>query len=314
MKKVLVSCPPMLGMLNNFIDYAHTNNIELFPVKITQTLSENELINLLPNFDGWIIGDDPATRKVFEAGKNGKLKAAVKWGIGVDNVDFIACQEFNIPITNTPFMFGSEVADIALAYVIGLARHLFYIHIENKLNKSWIKPAGISLSGKNIAVIGFGDIGQNLVKRLLTCDMNVTVYDPFVTKINIPNVNQEIWPNNVENMDFIVFTCSLNKDNYHMLNSNVFKLCKDGVYIINVARGPLIDENALIEALKNGKVNAVALDVFEVEPLDDNSFLRVSPYNILGSHNGSNTKDAVIRASISAIDNLSLFLNCNNEK
>ena len=94
-----------------------------------------------------------------------------------------------------------------------------------------------------------------------------------------------------------------------MLNSKVLDLCKNGVKIINVARGPLIDEKALIEALKSNKVNSVALDVFEEEPLHDNSYLRDNPYNILGSHNGSNTKDAVIRASNSAIDNISIFLN-----
>ena len=309
MNKVLVTCPPMLGMLNYFHDYANMKNIELVPAKVTQTLTENVLIELLPNYDGWIIGDDPASKKVFESGKNGKLKAAVKWGIGVDNVDFNACKEFNIPIINTPFMFGSEVADVALAYIIGLARYLHYIHLENKINKLWVKPSGISLSGKNIAVIGLGDIGRQLVKRLLACEMNVTAYDPFVSTLEITNINREIWPNNISKMDFIVFTCSLNNDNRHMLNSKVLNLCKDGVYIINVARGPLIDEKALIEALKVGKINAVALDVFEEEPLNDNSYLRKNPYNILGSHNGSNTKDAVFRASMSAIDNISIFLN-----
>ena len=309
MNKVLVTCPPMLGMLNYFHEYANIKNIELIPAKVTQTLTEQELIELLPNYDGWIIGDDPASRKVFESGKNGKLKAAVKWGIGVDNVDFNACKEFNIPIINTPFMFGSEVADVALAYVIGLARHLHYIHLENRINKLWVKPSGISLSAKNIAVIGLGDIGRQLVKRLLACEMNVTAYDPFVATLEIPKINREIWPNNIDKMDFIVFTCSLNKDNRHMLNSKVLDLCKNGVKIINVARGPLIDEKALIEALKSNKVNSVALDVFEEEPLNDNSYLRDNPYNILGSHNGSNTKDAVIRASNSAIDNISIFLN-----
>ena len=309
MNKVLVTCPPMLGMLNYFLDYANSKNIELIPAKVTQTLTEQELIELLPNYDGWIIGDDPASRKVFESGKNGRLKAAVKWGIGVDNVDFNACKEFNIPIINTPFMFGSEVADVALAYVIGLARHLHYIHLENKINKLWVKPSGISLSSKNIAVIGLGDIGRQLVKRLLACEMNVTAYDPFVATLEIPKINREIWPNNIDKMDFIVFTCSLNDDNRHMLNSKVLNLCKDGIFVINVARGPLIDEKALIDALKVGKVNAVALDVFEEEPLQDNSYLRENPFNILGSHNGSNTKDAVIRASISALDNISIFLN-----
>ena len=85
--RVLVTCPPMLGMLDSFKDLAKELNIELIPAETTQTLSENELIELLPDFDGWIIGDDPATDKVFQSAHSGKLRAAVKWGIGVDNVD-----------------------------------------------------------------------------------------------------------------------------------------------------------------------------------------------------------------------------------
>ena len=314
MKKVLVTCPPMLGMLNDFKEYASNLGIELVPAKVTQTLSENQLIELVPLFDGWIIGDDPASRIVFEAGKKGNLKAAVKWGIGIDNVDFNACKQLNIPIINTPFMFGSEVADIALAYIIGLARYLFYIHTENKFNKLWLKPAGVSLAGKNIAVVGLGDIGNQLVKRLLACEMNVTAYDPFVPISEIDLINREEWPNKIEHMDFIVFTCSLNDSNNHMLNKEVLDLCKNGVYVVNVARGPLIDEKALTNALKSGKVNAVALDVFEEEPLEQDSILREMPNNILGSHNGSNTKDAVRRASISAIDKMYNFLNNTGEK
>ena len=92
-----------------------------------QTLSVAELKDLVPQHDGWIIGDDPATRAVFEARKARKLKAAVKWGIGVDNVDFSACADLDIPIINTPDMFGAEVADIAMGYVIALARETFQI-------------------------------------------------------------------------------------------------------------------------------------------------------------------------------------------
>ena len=87
-------------------------------------MTEEDLIQIIPKVDGWIIGDDPATARVFEAGKKGLLKAAVKWGVGVDNVDFEACHRLNIPICNTPSMFGPEVADVAIGYLIGLASNL----------------------------------------------------------------------------------------------------------------------------------------------------------------------------------------------
>lgn len=170
--KILVTCPPMLGMINEFIPYAAQQGFELVPAKVTQTLTQDELVGLLPQFDGWIIGDDPATRRVFEAGQAGRLKAAVKWGIGVDNVDFAACKDLGIPIINTPQMFGGEVADVALGYVIGLARQLFSID-RGVREGGWPKPPGISLAGKTVGLIGLGDIGRALAKRLLACEMNV---------------------------------------------------------------------------------------------------------------------------------------------
>lgn len=309
MYNVIVTCPPMLGLINEFEDYANSLGIRLISSKVTQTLNESELIDLIPNYDGWIIGDDYASRKVISTAKLGKLKAAVKWGIGIDNIDFDAFKDFNIPIENTPMMFGAEVADIALAYLISLSRMLFFIDYEIKVNNTWPKPAGISLYGKKVGIIGLGDIGKNLAKRLIACDMKVIAYDPNIIKNEIENIEVLDWPNKINELDFLVFTCSLNKETYHMLNESILDLCKDGIFIINVARGPLIDEDALIHSLKNGKVKAVALDVFEYEPLSSKSLLRENKYNIFGSHNASNTIDAVKRASILSIQKMANFLN-----
>ena len=100
--KVLVTCPPMLKQIDLFRSIFEEKGIELLTPNVVQTLTEEELMEILPTVDGWIIGDDPATERVFTAGKNGKLKAAVKWGVGVDNVDFNACKKLGIPIINTP--------------------------------------------------------------------------------------------------------------------------------------------------------------------------------------------------------------------
>jgi hypothetical protein len=127
----------MLGMIDAFRRDFAAKSIDLTAPKVVQTLSVEELKILVPQHDGWIIGDDPATREVFEAGRRGKLKAAVKWGIGVDNVDFAACRDLDIPITNTPLMFGAEVADVALSYILALARER---HFGNAASCS---PSGI---------------------------------------------------------------------------------------------------------------------------------------------------------------------------
>lgn len=307
MKNVLVTCPPMLGQIDLFMEYAAERGLKLHPAKVTQILSEDELKALLPDYDGWIIGDDPATRSVFETAKMGRLRAAVKWGIGVDNVDFGACQDLGIPITNTPQMFGAEVADVATAFVIGLARQLFLIDRGVRDGK-WLKPAGISLSGRRAGVVGLGDIGRKTVIRLQTLGLEVIAYDPGVEgEVGISKLVRATWPENVGDLDFLVFTCALNQYNFHMLDADVLARCKPGIRIVNVARGPLIDEAALIAALQSGHVHSAALDVFEIEPLPSDSPLREMERVILGTHNGSNTIDGVIRASHTAIDRLAGF-------
>ena len=300
----------MLGMFDEFVEPAKALGIKLVAAKTTQVLTEEELIELLPHYDGWIIGDDPATKQVFEAGLAGKLKAAVKWGIGVDNVDFAACKELNIPIINTPNMFGGEVADVAIAFLLGLARETYYIDREIRTNHGWPKPAGMSVAGKTVGVVGFGDIGKSTVKRLSGFDVNVTVYDPGVDGEQGFNfVSRKKFPDGLEKLDFLIFTCALNKHNFHMLNAETLALMKAGAKVINVARGPLIDESALIDALHSGHISSAALDVFEEEPLPKNSPLREMAQCIFGSHNGSNTKEGVRRATLEAIDNISGFLN-----
>ena len=306
--RVLVTCPPMLGLIDEFRHLFTEKGIDLHCPPVKQTLSVEELKELLPQFDGWIIGDDPANSEVFKAGHEGKLKAAVKWGVGVDNVDFKAAKELGIPITNTPRMFGGEVADVAVGYLVGLARQTFWIDREVRKG-NWIKPSGISLAGKTVALVGFGDIGRNTAKRLLSFDLKVIAYDPyFQSQDDFSQVQPSVWPTRLEEADFIILTCALTTDNYHLLNSEIFSKVKHGVRIVNVARGPLVDEQALIDALSSGQVHSAALDVFEVEPLPLDSPLRSFEQCIFGSHNGSNTVDAVHRASQQAIQLLFGFL------
>ncbi len=306
--KILVTCPPMLGMIDSFIPLFNKYGVEVTTPKVVQTLSVDELKELVPQHDGWIIGDDPATREVFEAGKQGKLKAAVKWGIGVDNVDFAACKDLDIPIINTPDMFGAEVADIAMGYVIALARETFQID-RNIRDGLWPKPRGISLSGKSVALVGYGDIGRNTAKRLLAAGMKVIAYDPFVSHDNeLAGVKHEKWPERIEEADFIVVTCSLTESSKHMINQKILEQAKNGVRVVNVGRGPVIDEKALESALMSEKVYSAALDVFEVEPLPMNSYLRTHPRCVFGSHNASNTSDAVMHTSNIAIEKIMVFL------
>lgn len=306
--KILVTCPPMLRMIDSFRPLFAQYGADITTPNVVQTLSVEELKALVPQHDGWIIGDDPATREVFGAGKAGSLKAAVKWGIGVDNVDFAACKDLGIPIINTPNMFGGEVADIAVGYVIALARETFEIDRGVRIGQ-WPKPRGISLSGKTVALVGFGDIGKNTAKRLLAADMHIIAYDPFAKPTpDLAAVQMAVWPQRIEEADFIVINCALTSSSRHMLNADVLAGTKPGVRVVNVGRGPVVDEPALCAALRSGQVHSAALDVFEDEPLPATSYLRTHPRCVFGSHNASNTADAVVRTSEIAIGKLMGFL------
>ena len=307
--KVLVTCPPMLGLKDEFKTLFTEKGIDVYCPPVVQTLTVDELKKLIPKFDGWIIGDDPADETVFRAGKAGRLKAAVKWGVGVDNVDFAAAKSLEIPVTNTPRMFGAEVADVAMGYVIALARQTFAIDRAVRSGE-WIKPAGISLGGRTVALVGFGDIGRNVAKRLLAAEMKIIAYDPYYKEEEgLESVEAESWPMRLGEADFLVITCALTTKNRHMINHETLARTKIGVRIVNVARGPLIDEEALISGLISGQVHSSALDVFEVEPLPTTSKLRDFENCVFGTHNSSNTLDAVRRASYRAVELLFGFLN-----
>ncbi|MDA9574268.1 phosphoglycerate dehydrogenase [Porticoccaceae bacterium] len=305
--RVLVTCPPMLKQIDQFRDLFVSLDIEITTPDVVQKFSVEELLKIVPLHDGWIIGDDPATEEVFTVGKSGKLKAAVKWGIGVDNVDFSACKKLGIPVANTPGMFGAEVADLAMCYILGLARDAFFIDREIRKG-GWPKPAGISLPGKTLGIVGLGDIGRNIAKRARAHELNIIGWDPYAKSVPDYIKLGGAFPADVPSCDFIVFACALTKDNHHLFNESILGVLKPGVRVVNVSRGPLIKESALLKGLTTGVISSAALDVFEVEPLAQTNELLTHPKCIVGSHNGSNTIDAVIRASHESIRLLDAML------
>lgn len=309
-RHVLVSCPPMLGLLHEFLDDFAAHGMDCEAPRLVQVLSEQELIARLPECDGWIIGDDPATRAVLAAGRAGRLRAAVKWGIGIDNVDVAAARELGLGFINTPDMFGDEVADYAMAYVTALARHLFEVDRGVRAG-AWPKPAGTSLRDKVVGLVGYGNIGRACARRFDAAGLVVQVYDPGPAAGAAAAADGRAvlaWPTGLEACDFLVFTCALNAANRHMLDAAALARCKPGVRVVNVARGPLIDTVALLAALSDGRVHGAALDVFEIEPLAAEAELRRFDNVVFGSHNGSNTVEAVRRTSRRAIAELARLL------
>ena len=312
--KVLVSCPPMLGMLAEFQDDFSARDMQALAPQLVQVLSEEQLIALLPDCDGWIIGDDPASRAVLKAGVDGRLKATVKWGIGIDNIDVAATREFGLGFINTPDMFGEEVADYAMAYVTGLARQMFVVNAGVRAG-AWPKPAGMSLQGKTVALIGYGSIGRATARRLAVAGLTIQVYDPgsaAASAARDDGHSLQQWPEGVEQCDFLVFTCALTRSNRHMFNAEVLAKCRPGLRLVNVARGPLVDTDALCSGLADGRIHSAALDVFETEPLGPDHTLRSFESVVFGSHNASNTVEAVRRTSRKAIAELARLLDARS--
>jgi D-3-phosphoglycerate dehydrogenase len=291
----------MIGAIASLQSEFEKRQSTVFCPRFTQSLTVPELLELVPQYEGWIIGDDPATAEVFAAGRAGRLQAAVKWGVGTDNVDFAGAKASGYEVKNTPGMFGEEVSDVALGYLLSLARDLHAIDRGVRCG-AWPKPSGVSLNGKTVALAGFGNIGRATARKLLAFGLRVIAYDPFFKPDPALPVENAEWPERLGEADFVVLTCALTPSSRHMLNADTLAMLKPGTRIVNVGRGPLIHEAALVAALQSGHVHSAALDVFEEEPLPAGSPLRALEHCLFGSHNSSNTIEAVRRTSLTAIE------------
>lgn len=309
--RVLITCPPMLRTLEHCRARFAAEDWQVTAPSVTQQLTEAELCELIAEHDGVIAGDDPFTAKVLETGRKGRLKALAKWGIGVDAIDLNAARQLGILTSNTPNAFGDEVADVAIGYTVLLARQLHLIDAAIRRGE-WLKIRGQSLRGKVAGVIGVGSIGRATATRLRAMGMPLLGFDvaripaDYLAESGMQQVDLAAL---LAQSDLVVLTCALTADNRHLLNDKTLSQIKRGAMIVNVARGPLIQETALLAALDDGRVSAAALDVFENEPLAMDHPLTRYPQVILGSHNSSNTEQAVLRVNQLAIDHLVRDLN-----
>lgn len=304
--RVLITCPPMLKTLDSCQERFEKEGLEVVAPEIEQQLSEEELCELITDVDGVIAGDDPYSERVLSIGKEHRLRTVAKWGIGVDAIDLEAAKRLGIPVSNTPDVFGEEVADVAIGYTIMLTRALHHIDAAVR-SGDWLKIRGVSLQGKVAGVIGVGSIGKAIVRRLSTMGMQLYGYDvrdipeTYCTEQGLEQVPLDKL---LSESDLVIVACVLTRDNKYLLDERAFYLMKQNAYLVNISRGMLVKESALLHALESGKLAGAALDVFESEPLATDNPLCAFKNVILGSHNGSNTHEAVMRVNQLAIDNL----------
>jgi D-3-phosphoglycerate dehydrogenase len=293
--------------INDPLDKQATERLKSVPgVELTsEHLEKEDLLKIMPEIEVLIVRSaTKVTADIIEAGT--KLKIIGRAGTGLDNIDVKAAEAKGIKVINTPGANSISVAELTIGLMIACSRHIARGTIDLK-NGKWTKKEleGHELFGRTVGIIGFGNIGREVAKRLLAFDMKILAYDPFVkeTDMNVKMVDLDTL---YKESDYITIHVPLTPETKNLINKETISKMKDGVIIINAARGGIIDEEALYEALVSGKVYAAGLDVFEVEPPTDElrQKLLALPNIVATPHIGASTFEAQERVGMLLVERL----------
>lgn len=271
-----------------------------FEVVYEEYPDEERLLELAKDVDAIIVRSKPkVTRKVIENAPN--LKVIGRAGVGLDNIDLDAAKERSIEVVNSPGASSRSVAELAMALMFNVTRKIAFA--DRKMREGvWAKKQcmGFELDGKTLGIVGFGRIGYNIAKIAKAMGMNLLLYDPY------PNFERakEVGGKFVEleellkESDVVTLHVPLLDSTYHLINEERLKLMKPTAILINAARGPIIDTNALVKALREGWIAGAGLDVFEEEPLPAGHELTKLDNVVLTPHIGASTVEAQMRAGV----------------
>ncbi|MCB0402287.1 MAG: D-2-hydroxyacid dehydrogenase [Flavobacteriales bacterium] len=292
---------------------------------VTETVAQEDLIQAINdnNYVALLVRSATKVRQDIIDACPG-LKLIGRGGVGMDNIDVAYAREKGLHVINTPASSSQSVAEQVIAHLFGLARFLYDANRQmpvsgvsdfKTLKKKYAK--GIELRGKTLGVIGIGRIGQATAKYALGCGMKVVAYDPFMKNVSIPvqvadqTVNVEINTIDLDSLlsqsDFITLHIPAQADGKAVIGNDEFAKMKNGVMIVNAARGGVIDEDALIANLDNGKVAAAALDVFVGEPAPREDLMK-HPKLSLTPHTGAATLEAQDRIGEELADQIIALL------
>lgn len=265
-------------------------------------LDEESMCRLIAPCAGVILGVDPLGKKVLDNAP--LLKAVSRYGVGLDNVDLQECAKRGITVSRTLGAIENAVADYAFSLILGVARRTCLIDRRCRAN-DWKKITSLDVFGKTLGVIGLGAVGKCVARRAKGFEMRILAHDiawdaEFASKY-------DVIPRNVDDIcreaDIITLHCSLNEQTRHLIDARRIELMKKTAILINTARGGIVDDDALLEALCDNRIYGAGLDVFEREPPANRAWLELDNV-ILGSHCSSSTKDAVERMGNMALENL----------
>ena len=302
MPKVLIS-DAMSGVAQKILE---KNNLS---VDVKTALSEEEIIKIIQDYDGMIVRSaTKVTTNIIDAAKN--LKVIGRAGAGVDNIDVAKAKEKNIIVMNTPGGNANATAEHAFALIMSVIRKIPYAN-ETTHKGQWEKKniKGTELSKKTLGIVGFGNVGVRLSNLVKGFDMKILVNSKSLEsrKSEYPHVDNASFEDLISKCDIISFHCKAAADGKPLLTKDHFKKMKPTSYIINAARGNIIDENDLNDALNEGLIAGAAVDVFSKEPAKENILFN-NPKAVLTPHIAASTTEASIVVAEMVANQISDFL------
>lgn len=279
MKKVLV----FEGMTQSVVTYLESNHIEV----IINKQQEASDFTSHPDIDGIILMMHPVAENIMS--KLPKLKVIARFGVGYDNVNLEDASSHHIVVTNTPGANATAVAETAVMHML-MAGRSFYQQRQSITDNIGHVPVGQEITGKTIGIIGFGAIGQKIDELLTGFNVNVLAYARH--EKSVKNGRMATLEDIYTKSDFIVLALPSTPETHHMINADVFEKMKTNAVLVNIARGSVVDEQALITALKSGKIAGAGLDVVENEPIANNNELLTLPNVFVTPHVAAKSREA----------------------
>ena len=261
--------------------------------------SYEELEKIIPDIDAAIIGMDLYDEKVFKIAP--KLKCVCKFGVGVDNINLADATKYGVKACNCPGQNSNAVAELTVGFMIDALRGVIPLH--KAMEKStWPRYLGEEMAGKTVGLLGFGAIAREVARKLAGFDVKIKAYDLFpneeaAKKLGVEMVSQD---EIIETCDIVSLHAPATAENHHLFNAETFARMKDGAFLINAARGALVDLDALAAAMQSGKIAGAALDAFEVEPLPTDSPILKCENVVLTPHTGAETVETYHNISMMA--------------
>lgn len=271
-------------------------------------LTEEELLPLIRDVDGFIAGVDEVTSRVIQNAPD--LQVISRYGVGVDRVDITAATEQGIVVTNTPGVNADAVAEMTILLMLALGRDLCHANAATKAGE-WPTLLGVGLKGKTVGLIGVGAVGKSTARRLGAFDCRILGNDRSATPEEVADLNLELadLEKLLADSDYVSLHLTSSKETRHFVDRKFIKDMKEGAFLINTARGELIDEQAVLQGLRDSKLRGVGLDCYQEEPVSADNPLVSHPRVIATPHTASHTTEAVNAMGSTALQECLSVLN-----